>query len=327
MKKLQLNYKFISLYITILLFALLFAAGSVLYTGFFSLQVLLNMLIDNAFLIITALGMTFVLIIGGIDLSVGAVIALVCMLSAHLLEHVQLSPFIVIPLMLLLGVFFGLGQGVLIHYFKIQPFIVTLGGMFLARGLCYVISIDTIMITDPFYQMVSTYRIPLPFDTSITISVLIALLTLLGALYLANFTKFGRTAYAIGGSEQSAVLMGLPVARTKILVYALNGFCSTLAGIVFSFYMLSGYGLHTVGLEMDAIASAVIGGTPLTGGAGFMTGTLFGVLIQGVIQTLIMFQGTLSSWWTKIAIAALLCIFIVLQRLIISRKDSRKALA
>lgn len=325
--KLRLNYKFLSLYITILLFAGLFAAGSVLYTGFFSLQVFLNMLIDNAFLIITSLGMTFVLIIGGIDLSVGAVIALVCMLSAHLLEHIHLNPLLVISGMLLMGALFGMMQGCLIHYFNLQPFIVTLGGMFLARGLCYIISIDTIMITDPFYQMASTYRIPLPFDASITVSVVIALATLLAALYLANYTKFGRTAYAIGGSEQSALLMGLPVARTKVLIYALSGFCSALAGVVFSFYMLSGYGLHTLGLEMDAIASAVIGGTSLMGGVGFMTGTLFGVLIQGVIQTLIMFQGTLSSWWTKIAIAALLCIFIVLQRLITARKESRKALA
>lgn len=325
--KLRLNYKFLSLYITILLFAGLFATGSVLYTGFFSFQVFLNMLIDNAFLIITSLGMTFVLIIGGIDLSVGAVIALVCMLSAHLLEHIHWNPFLVISVMLLMGTLFGMMQGCLIHFFNLQPFIVTLGGMFLTRGLCYIISIDTIMITDPLYQMASTYRIPLPFEASVSISVVIALMTLLAALYLANYTKFGRTAYAIGGSEQSALLMGLPVARTKILVYALNGFCSALAGVVFSFYMLSGYGLHTLGLEMDAIASAVIGGTSLMGGVGFMTGTLFGVLIQGVIQTLIMFQGTLSSWWTKIAISALLCIFIVLQRLITARKESRKALA
>jgi galactofuranose transport system permease protein len=271
--------------------------------------------------------MTFVLIIGGIDISIGSVIALVCMLSAYLLEARHCSPFFVIPAMLAMGALFGLTQGSLIHFFKIQPFIVTLAGMFLARGLCYVISIDTIMITDPFYLVMATYRIPLPFNTFISVSVLIALVTVLGALYLSNFTRFGRTAYAIGGNEQSAVLMGLPVGRTKVLVYTLNGFCSALSGIVFSFYMLSGYGLHAVGLEMDAIASVVIGGTPLTGGVGFITGTLFGVLIQGVIQTLIMFQGTLSSWWTKIAIAFLLCVFIVLQRLVVARKESRKSIA
>jgi simple sugar transport system permease protein len=313
--------------ITVVLFFALFAAGSVLYNGFFSTQVLLNMLIDNAFLIITAIGMTFVLIIGGIDISVGSVIALVCMLSAYLLEIQHLSAMIVIPLMLLMGFLFGLVQGSFIHFFTIQPFIVTLAGMFLARGLCYVISIDTIMITNPFYQFIATYRIPLPFDNFISISVIIALVLVLAALYLSNYTKFGRAVYAIGGNAQSAMLMGLPVGRTKVLVYGLSGFCSALSGVVFSFYMLSGYGLHAMGLEMDAIASAVIGGTPLTGGVGFVTGTVFGVLIQGVIQTLIMFQGTLSSWWTKIAVAFLLCLFIVLQRIVVSRKERTKSIS
>lgn len=327
MKNMQLSYKYINLMITIILFFALFAVGSALYNGFFSTQVLLNMLIDNAFLIITAIGMTFVLIIGGIDISIGSVIALVCMLSAYLLEIQHLSAVIVIPTMLLIGLLFGLVQGSFIHFFNIQPFIVTLAGMFLARGLCYVISIDTIMITDPFYLFVATYRIPLPFDNFISISVVIAFLLVLAALYLINYTKFGRAVYAIGGNAQSAMLMGLPVGRTKVLVYGLNGFCSALSGIVFSFYMLSGYGLHAVGLEMDAIASAVIGGTPLTGGVGFITGTVFGVLIQGVIQTIIMFQGTLSSWWTKIAVAFLLCLFIVLQRIVVSRKERTKSIA
>ena len=327
MKKMQLSYKYVNLMITILLFFALFAVGSTLYTGFFSSQVLLNMLIDNAFLIITAIGMTFVLIIGGIDLSIGSLIALVCMFSAYLLEMQHLSPLLVIPSMLIMGLAFGLVQGSFIHFFNIQPFIVTLAGMFLARGLCYVISIDTIMITDPFYQLVATYRIPLPFNNFISISVVIALVLVLAALYLINYTKFGRNLYAVGGNAHSAMLMGLPVGRTKILVYGLNGFCSALSGIVFSFYMLSGYGLHAVGLEMDAIASAVIGGTPLTGGVGFITGTLFGVLIQGVIQTIIMFQGTLSSWWTKIAVAFLLCVFIVLQRIVVARKERSKSIA
>lgn len=326
MKKPQLNLKYLGLFITIFLFSLLFAAGSFMYDGFFSLQVFLNLLIDNAFLIITSIGMTFVIITGGIDLSVGAVVALTCMLSAHLLEKVHMSPLLVMPLMLLMASLFGFVMGYLIQNFKMQPFIVTLAGMFMARGLCYVISIDTITISDPLYQAISRYRIPLPFDSFISISVVIALVTLLAALYLANYTKFGRTVYAIGGNEQSALLMGLPVARTKILVYTLSGFCSGLTGIVFSFYMLSGYGLHCIGLEMDAIAAAVIGGTPLTGGIGFMTGSLFGVLIQGVIQTLIMFQGTLSSWWTRIAVAFLLCVFIILQRVILSKRESRKVL-
>jgi len=206
-------------------------------------------------------------------------------------------------------------MGCLIHFFELPPFIVTLAGMFLARGLCYVISINTIPITNAFCTKVSQYRIPIIGDAFISPNVIILAVVVLAAIYLAHYTKFGRTVYAIGGNEQSAVLMGLPVARTKVLIYTMNGFLSALAGIVFTFYMLSGYGLHAVGMEMDAIASVVIGGTLLSGGVGYVFGTLFGVLILGTIQTLIVFQGTLSSWWTKIAIAFLLFLFCLLQRL------------
>jgi len=139
-------------------------------------------------------------------------------------------------------------------------------------------------------------------------------------IWLAHATEFGRTVYAIGGSEASALLMGLPVARTTVLVYTFSGFCSALAGVVFTFYMLSGYGLHAVGLELDAIAAVVIGGTLLSGGVGYVAGTLFGVLILGIIQTLIAFDGSLSSWWTRIVIGALLFVFCLLQRGFESRR-------
>jgi len=210
-------------------------------------------------------------------------------------------------------------MGAVIHYFQIQPFIVTLAGMFLARGLCYVISINTITINHPFYTKMALSKIRLPGGSFISISVAIALAVVLLAVYLAHYTRFGRNTYAIGGSEPSAVLMGLPVARTKMLVYAFSGFCSALGGVVFTFYMLSGYGLHAVGLELDAIAAVVIGGTLLTGGSGYVIGTFFGVLIQGVIQTIITFEGTLSSWWTKMVIGLLLFLFILLQRVFTAR--------
>ncbi|MDF2614357.1 MAG: transporter permease [Clostridia bacterium] len=310
--KTNLQTKFIPILITFLLLIGLFAFGSFKYTGFFSLQNFLNLLIDNAFLLITAVGMTFVLITGGIDISIGAVIAFVCMLSADLLQK-GWNAAVVMVLMLVIGCAFGTGMGILITKFKMQPFIVTLAGMFLARGLCYVVSIDTIIIDNPVYVAISQSRVPIG-SGFISWSVVIALVVLAAAYYILHFSKFGRTVYAIGGNEQSARLMGLPVDSTKILVYTLNGFCSALAGLVFSFYMLSGYGLHTVGLEMDAIAAAVIGGTLLTGGVGYVIGTLLGVLTQGAIQTLIMFEGTLSSWWTKIVVAALLCLFILIQR-------------
>jgi ribose/xylose/arabinose/galactoside ABC-type transport system permease subunit len=255
-----------------------------------------------------------VILSGGIDLSVGSVIALTTMVSATLVEHHGWSPAAVIPLVLAMGSAIGLIMGLIIHYFQVQAFIVTLAGMFLARGLCYVISIDSITIESSFYTDVSVFRIPFLFDTSITCNVVVAFAMLAIAVYLAHFTRFGRTVYAIGGNEHSALLMGLPVARTKILVYTFNGFCSALAGVVFTFYMMSGYGLHAQGMELDAIAAVVIGGTLLTGGSGYVVGTMFGVLIYGTIQTIITFEGSLSSWWTKIVIGLLLLAFCLLQR-------------
>lgn len=311
----RFDARYLPLSVTVTLFLAMAGAGSVAYTGFFSAQVFLNLLIDNAFLCIVAVGMTFVILSGGIDLSVGSVIALTTMVSAALVEKQQWPPTVVIPLVLALGTAFGAFQGFLIERFRLQPFLVTLAGMFLARGLCYLISIDSISITHPDYAAWSQWRLPVwGEEASVSAGALIALAVVLLAVFIAHATPFGRAVYAVGGSEHSAVLMGLPVRSTLIGVYTLSGFCSALAGVVFTLYMLSGYGLHAVGLELDAIAAVVIGGTLLTGGVGFVAGTLFGVLILGIIQTLIMFDGTLSSWWTRIVIGALLFVFCLLQR-------------
>jgi len=166
---------------------------------------------------------------------------------------------------------------------------------------------------------VANVRIPLPAGASLSVGALVALAVVAVGIVLGGFTKFGRAVYAIGGNPQSASLMGLPVAATVIRVYALSGFCSALAGVVYALYMLSGYSQHALGLELDAIAAVVIGGTLLTGGRGHVAGTLCGVLILGLIQTLIAFDGRLSSWWTRIAIGLLLLVFCLLQRLLVRR--------
>ena len=311
----KLAGKYIPLAATMSLFLAMSAYGSLSYTGFFSAQAFLNLLIDNAFLVIVAVGMTFVILTGGIDLSVGSVVALSTIILAKLVEHAHWNLWLAMPLVLSLGTLFGAFMGWLIQRFRLQPFIVTLAGMFLARGACYLISIDSVSITDPAYTLLAQTRIHLWGDKAmLSISAVLALVVLGVAIFVAHFTEFGRTVYAIGGSEHSAVLMGLPVARTTVLVYALSGFCAALGGVVFTFYMLSGYGLHAVGLELDAIAAVVIGGTLLSGGVGYVFGTLFGVLTLGIIQSLIMFDGSLSSWWTRIVIGALLFVFCVLQR-------------
>lgn len=312
MKHLTAKPYFTSL-VTVLLLVVMFAAGGAAYPGFLSLQVVLNLLIDNAFLLVIAVGMGFVILSGGIDLSVGSVLALSTMIAAALMQKLQWPPVLVIAVVLLLGAAFGAAMGALIHYFKLQPFIVTLGGMFLARGLCYLISIDSITIDDPLFVAMSQTQLPF-FDGFVSPGAVIALALLALAVTLAHYSAFGRAVYAIGGNEQSALMMGLPVARTKVLVYAFSGLCASLAGVLFSFYMLSGYGLHAQGTELDAIAAVVIGGTLLSGGYGYVAGALSGVLVLGAIQTLIAFDGTLSSWWTKIVIGALLFVFCLVQR-------------
>ena len=211
-------------------------------------------------------------------------------------------------------------MGCIIHYFQIQPFIVTLAGLFFARGVCT--WINNARSRSPTHRGPGWPRRGMHFgeDNFISPSVVIAFVVVLVAVYVLGYTRFGRNTYAIGGNQQSALLMGLPVARTKIAVYTISGFCSALGGVVLSFYTLSGNPLISIGMELDAIAAVVIGGTLLAGGCGYVIGTVLGVLVLGVIQTLITFDGTLSSWWTKIVIGALLFAFILLQRLLNLRK-------
>jgi simple sugar transport system permease protein len=319
----KINKDYIAIYATIALFIGLFLIGSVLYKSFLSAQVFTNLFIDNAYLIVVAIGEAVAILTGGIDLSVGSMIAFVSMITASLLQK-GVNPFLVMLIVLIVGIIFGTVQGILIQKFKLHPWIVTLAGMFFARGASYIISIDTIIIDNPVFTEISSYRISILPDAFISINVIVSLIVVAAAFYMMKFTRFGRTVYAIGGNENSAKLMGLPVERTKILVYTFSGFCSSLGGLLFTIYTLSGYGLHCNGMEMDAIAACVIGGILLTGGYGNIIGPLFGVLTTGIIQSLIMFDGTLNSWWTKIAVGMLLFIFIVLQRIIVTRDEKRK---
>ena len=311
--------RFSSVIVTLVLLIVMFGIGTSRYRNFAAPQNVANLFVDNAFLIVLAVGMTFVILTGGIDLSVGSVVALSTMIEASMARD-GWPPVIVIAAVLIAGSTLGLLSGLVIHYFQIQPFIVTLATMFLARGLCYVISLNSISITDPWFTAMAQTRIPLAPRLNITPSVIIAIVVVIIGFIVLHYTRTGRTVYAIGGGEHSAMLMGLPVSRTKVVVYAISGFCSAIAGILFSFYTLSGYSLTAVGMELDAIAAVVIGGTLLTGGYGFVLGSLLGVLLLGIIQTIISFEGTLSSWWTKIVIGSLLLVFIVLQRVLTARR-------
>ena len=309
-----MNARLLPLLATLVIFLVAYAICYAQYPAMLSTRVIGNLLTDNAFLGIVAVGMTFVIISGGIDLSVGSVIAFSGVFIAVLLRDTNLHPLVVFGFLLALTTLFGAVMGGVIHFLEMPPFIVTLAGMFLARGMAYVLSIDAVPITHDFYEFLQRSYWLMPGKGRLTLIGGLMLIVFIAGIILAQRTRFGTNVYAVGGGVQTARLMGVPVGPTTIGIYALSGFLAGLAGIVFSIYTSAGYSLATVGVELDAIAAVVIGGTLLTGGSGFVAGTLIGVLIMGLIQTYIIFDGTLSSWWTKILIGMLLFAFIVLQK-------------
>jgi len=325
------------LFVTITLFIIMYIAGLIVYKdkNFANLQVFLNLFTSNAGLIIIAVGMTMVLITGGIDISVGSVVAVTCMMLAAMMEKAHMGAVPAMFIVLAFGVVFGAVQGWLIAYLNIQPFIVTLAGMFFARGLTAMISLEMITITNATFLAIAQKKIYLPFGGYVNKkgvmiypyiypTVILALIIVVLAYLLLRFTKFGRAIYAVGGKEQSALLMGLNVKRTKFYVYIINGFLATLGGIAFCLNTSGAFVELARGFEMDAIAATVIGGTPLTGGVGNVFGSLFGVLIKATIETFVSFQGNISSWWSKIIISALLAFFIVLQSILVMRKEKKR---
>jgi galactofuranose transport system permease protein len=319
-----MKLRFLPLAATLAVFILLYLMGWARFPAFGSTRVIGNLLTDGAFLGITAIGMTFVIISGGIDLSVGSVICFVGVFCAIMLERTQLHPLVVFAIVLVMGTLFGATMGAIIHYFKIPAFIVTLSGMFLARGTSFLLTTTSVPVTHPFYKDVYNIAIRFPDKGRLSSLAIIFLIVLVVGIFIAHYTRFGRNIYALGGNDTAALLLGVPIARTTIGIYALSSLLATVAGIVYSLYTSAGYPLATIGVELDAIAAVVIGGTLLTGGVGWVAGTFIGLLIQGVIQTYITFDGTLNSWWTKIVIGVLLFVFIGLQKFLSTRQDLLK---
>jgi simple sugar transport system permease protein len=298
--------------------AVLFTTASLMYPRFFSARVIGDLFNDNAFLGIAAAGMTLVILSGGIDLSVGAVLAFTTIFVATLVQK-GISPALVIPLALLIGLLFGTAMGFLIQKYELPPFLVTLGGMFFARGMAFVINQESLGISHPFYNSIKNFSLPLGERGNLNETALLFIIIFIIVALVTHHTRFGRNVYAIGGNESAARLLGIPISATKISVYAISGLCSATAGVVATFYMGSGNPALGTGFELDVIASVVIGGTLLTGGVGSQLGTLAGVLIFGTIQTALVFDGRLNSWWQRIAIGGLLLAFILFQK-ILSRR-------
>lgn len=298
----------------------MFAGAQYYFGNFLTARLISTLLLDNAYLLILAVGMTFVILTGGIDLSVGSVMAFTGILGASLVSQ-GVPAAVAVPLMIVSGALVGLLIGVLVHYFNVQPFIASLVGMFLARGLAFVVSLRSIKIEEPAILWLQSSRFKLG-EWYITPTGIIALLVVIAGVLILQFTRFGRTVYAIGGNEQSARLMGLPVVRTKVIVYVISGVCGGLAGLVLTAYQGAGYPLNGTGAELDTIAAVVIGGTLLTGGSGYILGSMIGVLVYGTIATVIAFLGAEQSW-KRIIIGALLLVFVVVQRLIVARSSRR----
>lgn len=310
---------------TLTIFVIAYLLCVLQYPAIFSTRVIGNLLTDNAFLGIAAVGMTFVILSSGIDLSIGSVIAFTSVFVAVMVGTYNVHPLLAFAIVLAISTLFGCLMGAMIRFLAIPPFVVTLAGMFLARGAAYLISTQSVPISHPFIDAIQGFYYRFPGGGRLTALAMLMLLVFAAGMLIASRTRFGANVYALGGNPQSAELMGVPIGATTIGIYALSGFLSGLAGIVYTLYTSSGYSLATVGVELDAIAAVVIGGTLLTGGTGLVAGTFIGLLIQGLIQTYIVFDGTLSSWWTKIVIGVLLFVFIVLQRAIIWYSNRRLA--
>lgn len=331
------NPNYLMVLATIGIFLVIYLAGALMYgdKGFTKLRTFMMLFVDNAYIGISAVGMTMVLITGGIDLSVAAVASLTGMFIAYGTTVLNIHPIVCMLFAICVAVTLGLAMGAMVTYLKIPPFVATLTGMFLARGVCSLISRDSISIDNALIDDLAGWKLyimkysggewvkikPVAY---INLNVVLFIVMILLGTYILQRTRFGRNVYAIGGNEQSARLMGLPVNRTKMMVYAFNGLCSALAGIAYSLYVKSGWNLALQGGELDVISSAVIGGVLLSGGVGYMVGTFFGVLLKAVIPSLITFNGTLSSWWGKIITGLLVLLFVALQQVVMNGKSHAK---
>jgi simple sugar transport system permease protein len=300
-------------------------------SGFLKAQTFFNILNAQAALIITSCGMSLVMIIGGIDISVGGVVALVSMSCAVYLDYQGGDPYTAILLALAIGLAYGLVQGFLVAYLEIQPFIVSLAGMFFARGMTTIIHTNPFNVENEAFTKLKMTRVIIPglgsvnklgkyVDAYVEIGVVVALLVVVVLFCVLRWTKLGRAFYAVGGNRQSALMLGINVRRTRFLAHLLCSLLAGLGGYVYFLHVGSGSATHASGMEMNAIASSIIGGTMLTGGVGNIIGTLFGVLSLSTIQNIVSSAGLDQAWWTGITVAAMLCIFLVVQSVIMARK-------
>ena len=324
------------LIITIAVFVVMYLCAVVfLGSGFLKPQTFFNILNENAALIILSCGMSIVMITGGIDISVGTMTALVCMVCAVHLDYHGGSVLTALLLALLIGLLFGVVQGFLVAYLEIQPFIVSLAGMFFAKGMTTIVNATQFNVENESFKALKETRLYVPGMGSVNklgvyvpayveIGVVVALVVVVVLFCLLRWTKLGRSFYAVGGNQQSANMLGINVRRTKFLAHLLCSLLAGIGGFVYFMHVGSGSPSHASGAEMNAIASSIIGGTMLTGGVGNIAGTFFGVLSLSTIKNIVASLGLDEAWWTNITVAAMICIFLLIQSVVLSRKNKNK---
>ena len=323
--------------ITVIVFFLMYI-GAIIFqgSGFLKPQTFFNILNNNAALIILACGLSLVMITGGIDISVGGIAALISMCCAVYLDYKGGNVFVAVLIALAIGLAFGLFQGFLVAYLDIQPFIVTLAGMFFARGMTTIVNTKPFNVENEAFKALKMTRVIMPgmgsvnkkgvyIDAYIEIGVIVAILVVIVMFCLLRWTKLGRSFYAVGGNMQSALMLGINVKRTKFISHILCGLLAGIGGFVYFLHVGSGSASHASGAEMDAIASSIIGGTMLTGGVGNIVGTFFGVLSLSTIQNIVSSAGLDEAWWTCITRAVMLCLFLVVQSVVMSARKKRMA--
>lgn len=320
------------LFITIVVFFIMYI-GAIVFQGkgFLKPQTFFNILNANAALIIISCGMSIVMITGSIDISVGGVAALVSMCSAVYLDYKGGNVFVSMLIAIAIGLAFGVIQGILVAYLDIQPFIVSLAGMFFARGMTTIVNTNPFNVQNESFVALKETRITVPglgsvnklgkyIPAYIEIGVVVAILIAIILFCLLRWSRLGRSFYAVGGNKQSALMLGINVKRTKFLAHLICGLLAGIGGFVYFMHVGSGSPSHASGMEMNAIASSIIGGTMLTGGVGNIVGTLFGVLSLSTIQNIVSSAGYDDPWWTGITIAAMLCLFLIIQSVVMSYK-------
>lgn len=321
--------------ITIVVFAIMYLCAIIfLGAGFKKPQTFFNMLNENASLVILSCGLSLVMITGGIDISVGGMTALICMACAVNLDFKGGSVGSAILLALIIGAAFGLIQGYLVAYLDIQPFIVTLAGMFFAKGMTTIVNATQFNVeNEAFVKLVET-RIYVPGVGSVNklgkwipayveIGAVVAIIAVILMFIVLRWTKLGRSFYAVGGNQQSANMLGINVKRTKFFAYFICSMLAAIGGFVYFLHVGSGSPSHADGAEMNAIASSIIGGTMLTGGVGNIIGTFFGVMSLATIKNIVASLGLDEAWWTNITVAFMICLFLVIQSVVLSRKNKK----